>query len=442
MTVKVNPRAGVKYLSVLTYGTPDTKNMAQGVYSLNLLVVFLLGWMLTRKITRSWNKWCHAHLQVWGSSYFGPKWRSQRRYARVQEQAGFFFMVEFFVAYPRQRKGIGRRIFSVWVDLGAIMLPVMPTAAVLWVSRHEYFGPMYWFNAFGALSTLVQIMTGTIYLSTYFLGLRWSVRAKLWKPFRASMVMNIFVSCMIVSNVYFFIMIGCVLRPQVVLPAATGLASFTAHGVLASRRLSALSAALPSETMRASAKSAATSAALEALEEGLQDWYRRRTVRDAAMTLGPLRLLELSGDAMRRALHTELLWGVLVIVISGPIAISQRAYGYHLGALEGVVASVIIFTVGVGLQVARPLADGGLVGQQTAWEAAVSSAAAEQEARVAAVEAIMEEERHMHGGLGASDSSGSDYSDSDDDAAGRSSGVQRSTARKRKIAPVPAVAFG
>lgn len=215
--------------------------------------------------------------------------------------------------------------------------------------------------------------------------------------------------------------------------------------MLASRRLSALSAALPSESTRASATSAAANAALEALEEGLQDWYRRRAVRDAATTLGPLRLLELSGDAVRNALHIELMWGFLVIMLSGPIAISQRAYGYHLGALEGVVASVIIAAVGMALQLARPLADGGIVGQQTKWEAAVSRAAAEEEARVAAVEAKIEEEARLHGDLGDTDSSGSDlYSedDSDDFDEGRSTGIQKSTARKRKVAPAQDAQFG
>ncbi len=434
VTVKVNPRAGVKYLSVLTYGTPDTKGMAQGVYTLNLFVVAILGAMVAHKLVKSWNYWCHAHMQVWGSSYFGPKWRSKRRYPRVKEQSGFFFMVEFFVAYPRQRKGIKVRMWSVAAHLAAVMLPVMPICAVLWVSRHEYFGPMYVFNWFGAGMSMLQTVFGLVYLTSYYLGLRWSLRAVLWKPFKVILVANIVVSCMVVSNLYFFLLIGSVLRPSIVLPAATGLASLTAHMVLASRRLSALAASLPSETTRASATSAAANAALEALEEGLQEWYRRRAVRDAATTLGPLRVLELSGDSLRRAGHIELMWGVLVIMLSGPIAISQRAYGYHLSAVEGVVASAIIAAVGMALQLARPLADGGIVGQQTKWEANVSRAAAEEEARVAAVEAVIEAEARM---LGDSDSSGSDlYSeDYSDDEAGRSTGVQKSTARKRKVAP-------
>lgn len=135
-------------------------------------------------------------------------------------------------------------------------------------------------------------------------------------------MINTYVSCMIFVNVYFFLIVGSVLRPQVCLPAGIGLASLTAHLVLASRRLSALSAALPSEATRASATSAAANAALEALEEGLQDWYRRRAVRDAATTLGPLRLLELSGDALRYAMHVELLWAFLVCGLSGPITIA------------------------------------------------------------------------------------------------------------------------
>jgi hypothetical protein len=441
VTVKVNPRAGVKYLSVLTYGTPDTKSMAQGVYYLNFLVVAVMGGLVARMLMSSWNSWCHSHLQVWGSSYFGPRWRSKRRYNRVKEQAGFFFMVEFFVAYPRQRAGLSVRMKSVVVDLCAILMPAMPICAVLWVSRHEYFGPMYLFNGFGAMMAMFQTVFGLIYLTSYYLGLRWSLRAKLWKPFRFFLVVNTVVATMLICNVYFFLIIGSVLRPQIVLPAATGLASLTAHGVLASRRISALSAALPSEATRASATSAAANAALEALEEGLQDWYRRRAVRDAATTLGPLRLLELSGDALRRALHIEMLWAALVVGLSGPIAISHRAYGYHLGAVEGAIASVIIGAVGMALQLARPLADGGLPGQQAKWEAAVSRAAADEEARIADVEAKMEEEALAHGDLGETDdSSGSDlYSsdeeDDDDGTGGRSSGMQQSTARKRKVVP-------
>jgi hypothetical protein len=167
--------------------------------------------------------------------------------------------------------------------------------------------------------------------------------------------------------------------------------------VMASRRISALSSSLPSEATRASATSAAANAALEALEEGLQDWYRRRAVRDAATTLGPLRLLELSGDALRQAMHVELLWACLVVGLSGPITIAHRAYGYHLGFAEGATAGVIIASVGVALQMARPLADGGLPGQQARWEAAVSRAAAEEESRIAEVEAQMEDDAREHG---------------------------------------------
>ena len=99
---------------------------------------------------------------------------------------------------------------------------------------------MYVFNWFGAGMSMLQTVFGLIYLTSYYLGLRWSLRSHLWRPFKVILVANLAVSCMIVSNVYFFLLIGSVLRPAIVLPAATGLASLTAHGVLASRRLSAL----------------------------------------------------------------------------------------------------------------------------------------------------------------------------------------------------------
>ena len=77
------------------------------------------------------------------------------------------------------------------------------------------------------------------------------------------------------------------------------------------------------------------------------------------------------------------------------------------------------------------------MGQQTTWEATVSRAAAEEEARIAAVEAKIEEEQRLHGELSDTNSSGSDlYSDdSDGDEVGRSTGVQQSTAWKRQVAP-------
>ena len=182
MTVKVDPRAGVKYLSVLSYGTPDTKNLSLGVYYLNFLVVAVVGGLFAKMLISSWKAWCHSHLQVWGSSYFGPKWRSNRRFPRVSEQAGFFFMVEFFVAYPRQRSGLKQRIYTVLVGLAAIILPVFPIMGVLVVSRHEYFGPMYTFNSFGAAMGMLQSLFGLVYLTAYYLGLQWSLRCGFqWK---------------------------------------------------------------------------------------------------------------------------------------------------------------------------------------------------------------------------------------------------------------------
>ena len=239
----------------------------------------------------------------------------------------------------------------------------------------------------GALLSMMLVVFGLVYLTGYYLGLRWSLRAKIWMPYRTFLVVNLWISAMILSNVYFFLTVGAVLRPSVCLPSAVGLASVTMHAVLASRRIGQLKAALPSESSRAAATSAAANAALEALEEGLQDWYRRRAVRDAAATLGPLRLLELSGDALRKATHTEIGYGCLVLFLSGPITIAHQAYGYYMGVTEAVVAALAIAAIGAGMQLARPLADGGLAGQQARWEAAVSRAAAEEEAAVAAVRA-------------------------------------------------------
>ena len=142
VTVKIDARVGVKYLATMGYGMPDMKNTAKGVYYLNFFVIFVVGTGVTRMLLRWWQSWCHAHLQVWGSSYFGPKWRSKRRFPRVKEQAGFFFMVEFMVAYPRNRAGLYQRWMTVLVDLVAIVAPCLPTLGVMYVARHEYEGPM------------------------------------------------------------------------------------------------------------------------------------------------------------------------------------------------------------------------------------------------------------------------------------------------------------
>lgn len=102
---------------------------------------------------------------------------------------------------------------------------------------------------------------------------------------------------------------------------------------------------------------------------------------------------------------------------------------------EGATAGLIIAAVGVALQMARPLADGGLPGQQARWEANVSRAAAEEEARIAEVEERMAEDAMEHGDLADTDSSGyDDYSD-DDAEVGQSAVRQGSAARKRRVAP-------
>ena len=52
-------------------------------------------------------------------------------------------MVEFMVAYPRNRAGLYQRWMTVLVDLVAIVAPCLPTLGVMYVARHEYEGPMY-----------------------------------------------------------------------------------------------------------------------------------------------------------------------------------------------------------------------------------------------------------------------------------------------------------
>ena len=47
----------------------------------------------------------------------------------------------------------------------------------------------------------------------------------------------------------------------------------------------------------------------------------------------------ITGDALRKATHTEIGYGCLVLFLSGPITIAHQAYGYYMGVTEAVGVS-------------------------------------------------------------------------------------------------------
>ena len=49
---------------------------------------------------------------------------------------------------------------------------------------------------------MMLVVFGLVYLTGYYLGLRWSLRAKIWMPYRTFLVVNLWISAMILSNVY------------------------------------------------------------------------------------------------------------------------------------------------------------------------------------------------------------------------------------------------
>jgi hypothetical protein len=414
VTVGVDHRVGVLYLAGLSYGIPDTKDPANLTYFLNFLVVGFFGIGGGLFIILSYVHWRNAHLQVWGSSYFGPKWDGKYR-PRVREQAGFFFMVEFLVAYPSQRSGLRNRLLSVLVHFCSIVVPCCPTLLVLIVSRHSYEGPLVAFTVFGALLTLFNTIFGISYLALNYLGLPWTLRRFLRIPFHVTMSMNVVVGAMAIANVGWWLVVGASLRPSVVLPSAAGFCCIIAQIIVAVRRVHALAARLPSEASRATATTPAVNAAMEALEEGVQDWHRRRAVKDASETLGPMRVLELVGDAIRGVVHVELLWLALFVFLAGPIAIAHRTYGYHLNFAEAAVAALVIVSIEGALQLARPLADGGLDGQQRRWEETVTRSAAEEQAKIAMIEAEAARQMQLAEAISSSDTSDVDDFGSESD---------------------------
>jgi hypothetical protein len=88
---------------------------------------------------------------------------------------------------------------------------------------------------------------------------------------------------------------------------------------------------------------------LKALEEGVQTWHRKRAVKDASETLGPLHVLELVADAVRHVVHLEMLWALVFVLLAWPIIIAHRAYGYHLKFGEAAVAALAIVFIFFGL---------------------------------------------------------------------------------------------
>jgi hypothetical protein len=100
-------------------------------------------------------------------------------------------MVEFLVGYPRERRGILRRCLTVLADFGVILLVITPTLTSLVEFQHSINGPTYYFLFYAIAITLAFLIVAMMYLVAYYLGLRWSIRAWLRRPFIWLLVVNL-----------------------------------------------------------------------------------------------------------------------------------------------------------------------------------------------------------------------------------------------------------
>lgn len=387
LAAQPDPRSGEPYLVELNF-----RSSSVGLWGLvvNFVVVassaFAFIIALATGVVQRWK----SHLRVWGAAYFGPKWRKRKNWARVREQAGFFFMAEFVVGYPRLRTGLFMRLLTVIVDLSFVILPIAPlllcatvTARTADDASRSLDGTSLDVNVTVAVVgvTIAYAVSALVYLIAYYLGLGWKVRRILRVPFLVLLLVNLLLSMVAIANCFFWILMGAAMRPAELLPAAVVLVGLLIHIVSALRRVGELSRALPSEKQKAHATTHEVAQAMAALDEGLHDWYRRHAVRGAVDSLGQLRVLELTGTALRDACLIELVFAAAFVACTAPIGLAHRAFARNDLASSISSAAGIAF-VTVALQLARPLVGGSTTVAQHRWEAAVLREAASMEAAI------------------------------------------------------------
>jgi len=282
-------------------------------------VVFVLG--------KKFFAWKNRNLQDWGMARFGDEeWEKRKR--TIKDRAGVFFLSEFIIGFPKQNRGYLRMIGTVWLHIVLILMPVIPIflAALLYnlsanilpqdILANDLRSPAYlrhlvceapFDNSCYATTTaagyilpiivyvivLLVVFVGLIALICYYNDIADSQIVRLLR--RAYTYTNMFfcaLSLAYLVNVSFWIILGCIISPNTILPISAIFLVLTFHFFSTISRVKTLHSQLSSNLQENFSQVEQTPPPLEKLSISN---VQKFSTSDVLSVVTKSRILELTG---------------------------------------------------------------------------------------------------------------------------------------------------
>jgi len=209
----------------------------------NLAVSFLVSVYVVFVMFNKLEEWRASNLEDWGEARFGENgWKKQKE--EIFNRAGIFFLVEFMVGFPKGREGLFRVMFTVFLHIFLIVLPVAPiiVAAVIYqlsvatttvdLLRFYTCGPFldltcsdiqsypsFYIPVALYIICLVSVIFGIASLLLYYFEVLQHVWARgIRKAYTVVVLLVSPFSLAYIVNVSFWVVLGCILQPTTILP--------------------------------------------------------------------------------------------------------------------------------------------------------------------------------------------------------------------------------
>ncbi|PRP78441.1 hypothetical protein PROFUN_13704 [Planoprotostelium fungivorum] len=374
-----NPYSGEYYLSMPSFSENESLLI---ILILNIALTLISSIYLTYVIARKTLVWRSQMVDRWGSLWYGEEWKYERK--RIIAKAGFYFLLEFIIGFPKQRRGYIKQSLTVVVHFAFILgmiTPIFLMTTLYELSSMTYTHQWQWTAGFiGYGICVIYCLISFIFLFLYYWEITWKLDAILSVTMGVATTIVLFLDCIFCINVCYWILLGALIKPARILPYASVIMVMIFHSVAFFQRIKHLRRSLKSKevTVTAEAVEAASRAAEEReLRKSVtpEDTEEREdgegsqttggeegpkikgvlTVQEAMGLLKESQLLSISDLTLREQIINEIVAFFLLIlffafILVGFTSLDVTAVG-NGDTVGTAVSTLIVFFVGTGVNV-------------------------------------------------------------------------------------------
>eukprot|EP01117_Protostelium_nocturnum_P006803 TRINITY_DN2443_c0_g1_i5.p1 TRINITY_DN2443_c0_g1~~TRINITY_DN2443_c0_g1_i5.p1 ORF type:complete len:921 (-),score=276.62 TRINITY_DN2443_c0_g1_i5:97-2859(-) len=353
--------------------------------SINLMVILILNILLLvfSAVYVTWlaakKYWTFREELVdrWGSLWY-EHWDLERE--RVMNHAGIFFLLEFIVGFPKQRRGFIKQGITVAIHLFFIFLVVSPLFVMTSLYKYSirsYTGITPWatlFWGFGICTAYLLIAFACLFL--YYLEIGIINRYLTWALGICTTIMMFIDLCFII-NVLYWVLMGSLIKPARILPFASVAMVMCFHFIAFIARMRKLRNSLDD----------AAKPAVEGEEEHHETEKKLKgtlSVHEAVGILKDSELLSISDLTLREQIVQEILTFLLLVLfftflLVGFANLDVTAVG-NGDTVGPAISTLIVFFIGSGVNI--PLSQSSSNARKKEWEQKVVQEAQKTRARL------------------------------------------------------------